>query len=98
MDSKLQIKIELYNLIKSLMMACTPQAVIEVMLPSVEHKNAKMREDVINFVIYGLLTFPSKEFDLPEIVDGVVPSLLDNKRRVRQAAFECVAVIHQVSS
>lgn len=98
MDSKVQIKIELFKLMKSLMMACIPQMVIDVLLPlAAEHKNAKMREDVVNFVIFALLTFPSREFDLPEITSSIVPCLLDTKRRVRQAGLECMAIIHQVS-
>lgn len=97
MDSKVQIKIELFKLMKSLMMACIPQMVIDVLLPlAAEHKNAKMREDVVNFVIFALLTFPSREFDLPEITSSIVPCLLDTKRRVRQAGMECTAIIHQV--
>ena len=84
---------------KALMMcAGNPQMVIDVLLPEMEqYKQAKMREDVVNFIIFALLTFPSQEFDLAEICATVVPCLLDTKRRVRQAGLECMAVIHQVS-
>ena len=77
-------------------MVTSPQMVIDALLPELVHKNAKMREDVVNFVIYGLLTFPSKEFDAAVICRDVVNCLLDQKRRVRQAGFECLALIHQV--
>lgn len=95
-DSKVQIKIELFKLMKLLMMVCSPQIVVDILLPAADHKNAKMREDVINFVIFALLTFPSQEFDMPEITNSIVPCLIDTKRRVRQAGLECIALIHQV--
>ena len=97
LDSKVQIKIELFRLIKAMMKAATPQSVIDVLLPELEHRNARMREDVVNFVIFALLTFPSQEFDLTEICFCITPCLLDTKRRVRQAGLECMAIIHQVS-
>ena len=96
-DAKVQIKIELFRLVKSMMKASTPQMVIDVLLPELEHKNARMREDVVNFIIFALLTFPSQEFNLVEICVCVTPCLLDTKRRVRQAGLECMAIIHQVS-
>ena len=95
-DAKVQIKIELFRLVKSMMKASTPQMVIDVLLPELEHKNARMREDVVNFIIFALLTFPSQEFNLLEICVCVTPCLLDTKRRVRQAGLECMAIIHQV--
>jgi len=45
-----------------------------------------MREDILNIVMYALLTFPSYEFDLKNIAATVVPTLVDPKRRVRQAS------------
>jgi hypothetical protein len=34
------------------------------MAPQLDHKNGRMREDIINFIIFALLTFPSDAFDL----------------------------------
>jgi hypothetical protein len=81
---------------KAVMLACEVQHVIDILLPDIQHKNAKMREDVANFVIFALLTFPSQEFDLNEICVHMTPCLLDTKRRVRQAGLECLALIYQV--
>ena len=94
-DAKVQIKIELFQIMKAVMMAASPGSVIDVLLPEIEHRNARMREDVINFIIFALLTFPSKEFDFTEMCQAIVPSLVDSKRRVRQAGLECIAIIHQ---
>ena len=82
---------------KAVMLATGPQTVVDVILPEIEHKNARMREDVVNFIIFALLTFPSKEFLMDEICAAILPTLLDTKRRVRQAGLECMAIIHQVS-
>mgnify|MGYP002049425840 CR=1 FL=1 len=44
-------------------------------------------------IMFGLLTFPSNEFDLKNIAATVVPTLVDPKRRVRHAALEAVAIL-----
>ena len=41
----------------------------------------------------SLLTFPSNEFDLKNIAATVVPTLVDPKRRVRQASLESVSIL-----
>ena len=41
----------------------------------------------MNYIMFGLLTFPSNEFDLKNIAATVVPTLVDPKRRVRQASL-----------
>ena len=70
-DAKVQIKIELFNLMKAVMLSAGPQVVVDVLMPEIDHKNARMREDVINFIIFALLTFPSKEFDMLEICASI---------------------------
>ena len=70
-DAKVQIKIELFNLMKAVMLSAGPQVVVDVLMPEIDHKNARMREDVINFIIFALLTFPSKEFDMIEICASI---------------------------
>jgi hypothetical protein len=47
----------------------------------------------LNIVVFALLTFPSYEFDLKNIAATIVPTLVDPKRRVRQASQECVAIL-----
>jgi len=46
------------------MKVSSPSAVIAIMAPFLNHKNGRMREDIANFLIFALLTFPSAEFDL----------------------------------
>lgn len=54
-----------------------------------------MREDAINVVIFALLTFPSTEFDLEDHVITIAPYVTDQKKRVRQASMECIALLSQ---
>ena len=95
LDSKLQIKIEIFRLMRQLMMISTPASVIGVMTPQLDHKNGRMREDIVNFIIFALLTFPSDAFDFDALVKLMGPLFLDPKRRVRQACLEAISVMAQ---
>ena len=66
---------------------------IELSLKISNFQRASVREDVLNIVVFALLTFPSYEFDLKNIAATIVPTLVDPKRRVRQASQECVAIL-----
>ena len=54
-----------------------------------------MREDCIHVVVFALLTFPSTEFDLENLVKNIAPHVTDQKKRVRQASMECIALLAQ---
>jgi hypothetical protein len=45
----------------------------------------QVREDVLIYAIFALLTFPSTDFALESLVTRAAPALNDGKRRVRQA-------------
>ena len=66
---------------------------IEIIVKIFTFQRASVREDVLNIVVFALLTFPSYEFDLKNIAATIVPTLVDPKRRVRQASQECVAIL-----
>ena len=122
---------------KELMVICKPAVIATVILNQLQHKNAKvgnnliachnislpysneiflavyllphitniaihllyrmmkMREDCINVIIFALLTFPSTEFNLEDLVATIGPHVTDSKRRVRQASMECLALLSQ---
>ena len=84
LDSKLQIKIEIFRLMRQLMLISTPASVIDVMTPQ-----------LVNFIIFALLTFPSDAFDFDALVKLMGPLFLDPKRRVRQACLEAISVMAQ---
>ena len=87
------VRIENYRVIKKLMLVAKPNVVLNHFFDHIGDKRALIREDVLNIVMYALLTFPSNEFDLKNIAATVVPTLVDPKRRVRQASQECVAIL-----
>ena len=54
-----------------------------------------MREDIVNFIIFALLTFPSDAFDFDSMIKMMGPLFLDPKRRVRQACLEAISIMAQ---
>ncbi|XP_074852240.1 TOG array regulator of axonemal microtubules protein 1 isoform X2 [Carettochelys insculpta] len=94
-DNKLAIRQEYIRLFWSLMKAGGPQKVLCLLLQPehLQHKNSKVREEVVNICIGCLLRYPSEDFDLPKLAFGLAPALVDSKRRVRHAALEAFAVL-----
>ena len=93
LECKQQVKLHLYTCMKKLMVCCGPQPICEILILEINHKNPKMREDIIIYLIFALLLFPSTDFKLDFLCERVCPFLLDAKRRVRQGALECVALL-----
>uniref|UniRef100_A0A8C3J665 TOG array regulator of axonemal microtubules 1 n=1 Tax=Calidris pygmaea TaxID=425635 RepID=A0A8C3J665_9CHAR len=94
-DNKLAIRQEYNGLFLRLMKAAGPQPVLGLLLQQehLQHKNSKVREEVVNICIVALLTYPSEELDLAKLAFGLAPALVDSKRRVRHAAMEAFAVL-----
>ena len=92
-NTKLVVRIENYKVLEKLMLAVKPNTVINHLLDHLGDKKAMVRESVLNMIMFGLLTFPSNEFDLKNIAATVVPTLVDPKRRVRHAALESVSIL-----
>ncbi|KAK6107367.1 CLASP N terminal family protein [Brugia pahangi] len=77
---------------------CSPKSVISYLCVYSEHRNSRIREEILNIMTAALLTFDSRSINLKAIADVVVPLLADPKRRVRLAAFELFAVFAHLSS
>ncbi|XP_061854816.1 TOG array regulator of axonemal microtubules protein 1 [Colius striatus] len=94
-DNKLAIRQEYNCLFLRLMKAVGPQQVLSLLLQQeyLQHKNSRVREEVVNICIVALLTYPSEELDLAKLAFGLAPALVDGKRRVRHAAMEAFAVL-----
>uniref|UniRef100_A0A663DQQ4 TOG array regulator of axonemal microtubules 1 n=1 Tax=Aquila chrysaetos chrysaetos TaxID=223781 RepID=A0A663DQQ4_AQUCH len=94
-DNKLAIRQEYGRLFLRLMKAAGPQQVLGLLLQQeyLQHKNSKVREEVVNICIVALLTHPSEELDLAKLAFGLAPALVDGKRRVRHAAMEAFAAL-----
>ena len=54
------------------MVNSSPMAVSKILMDEIGHKNPKMREDIILYQISALLTFPSNDFNLDEILKKMV--------------------------
>lgn len=94
-DNKVVIRQSIMRVVIKMMQCYAPQHVLSVIFDNLSHRNSRVRQETINFIIAALLTFPSYEFDLPNICLVVGPTLTDVKRQVRQAALECFAVLAQ---
>lgn len=94
-DSKVVVRMENMRVFQRLVQTATPPAVIPILCENLNHRSSRVREDCINLIIYALITFPSYEFDLNDLAERVSGSVADPKRRVRQAALECMAAIAQ---
>ncbi|XP_065695620.2 TOG array regulator of axonemal microtubules protein 1 isoform X2 [Patagioenas fasciata] len=94
-DNKLAVRREYNRLLLRLMRTAGPQPVLRLLLQQeyLQHKNSKVREEVVNICIVALLTYPGEELDLAKLAFGLAPALLDGKRRVRHAAMEAFAVL-----
>ncbi|XP_043930209.1 TOG array regulator of axonemal microtubules protein 1 isoform X2 [Protopterus annectens] len=91
-DNKVVTKQECMKVFMGLMKTVGPQKVLDCLLENIKHKNSSVREEVINIIIASLLTYPSEDFDLVKLCFAVSPSLIDSKRKVRNAALEAFAV------
>ncbi|KAI8785321.1 TOG array regulator of axonemal microtubules protein 1 [Biomphalaria glabrata] len=94
-DNKIVVRQLVMSIVIKLMRTTSPQSVIDVLEENLGHRNSRVRQETINFIIAALLTFPSYEFDLAGICQAVGPTLTDVKRAVRQAALECFATLAQ---
>ncbi|KAM6444553.1 TOG array regulator of axonemal microtubules protein 1 [Rhynochetos jubatus] len=94
-DNKLAIRQEYNRLFLQLMKAAGARPVLSLLLQQehLQHKNSKVREEVVNICIVALLTYPGEELDLAKLAFGLAPALVDSKRRVRHAAMEAFAVL-----
>ncbi|XP_065542720.1 TOG array regulator of axonemal microtubules protein 1 isoform X2 [Lathamus discolor] len=94
-NSKLAVRQGYSRLLRWLMKAVGPQQVLNLLLRQEyrQHKNSKVREEVVNMCIVALLTHPSEELDLAKLAFELAPALVDNKHRVRHAAMEAFAVL-----
>ncbi|KAM9556591.1 TOG array regulator of axonemal microtubules protein 1 [Guaruba guarouba] len=97
-DSKLAIRQGYNRLLLWLMKAVGPQQVLDLLLQQEyrQHKNSRVREEVVNMCIVALLTYSSEELDLAKLAFELAPALVDNKHRVRHAAMEAFAVLASV--
>ncbi|GMR57087.1 hypothetical protein PMAYCL1PPCAC_27282, partial [Pristionchus mayeri] len=79
--------------VMDLFRALNPKSVVAVICPFLEHKNSRVREEVLNIITASLLVVPPSKMNLSALANLLVPRLVDPKRRVRLAAFEQLSVL-----
>lgn len=82
------------HLFKVLMEAVGPMKVVsEVANSGLRYKTSRVREEAINVIISALILYDNGGLQLLPIAKEVVICLTDGKPKVRQAAFEAIALL-----
>jgi hypothetical protein len=92
-DSRTLVREHNIRVIHRLMYSLPAQVVLDSLLEHKYHRNAKVREELVNRVTAAVLSFPKKDLNLGRLCHEVTPMLVDHKRVVRTAALESVAVL-----
>lgn len=92
-DTRLLVREHNIRTVYRLMYYISPRVILDHLLEHKYHRNSKVREEIMNRVTAALLTFPRSEFNLNHLCGEISPMLLDNRRIVRSAALECIAVL-----
>ena len=92
-DTRILVREHNIRTVYRLMYYVSPRVILDHLLEHKYHRNSKVREEIMNRVTAALLTFPRSEFNLNHLCGEISPMLLDNRRIVRSAALECIAVL-----
>ena len=91
------VKSECYKVLFQIMEKVGQQQVLDFFWDKLSHKQYKVREDFLCFIIATLLSsYQSQKFDnldLNEICKHVANCLTDSQPLVRRAALDCIAVL-----
>ena len=89
-----KIKGTIMALFKSLMDVAGPMTVLnKVVNQGIQNKNSRIREESINVVIVALLHYQNGEIQLLHVASDIIQAMEDSRAKVRQAAFEAIALI-----
>lgn len=91
-DTRTITRNEYMNVFRQLMKFVAPQKILDLTIGNLNHKNSRVREDVLNIIMAALLSYPRKEFNIPKLCYEVAPHLADSKRNVRYATLELFAI------
>ena len=94
-DNKKAVHQALMKVVIQLMHVLSSKPVLKVLCENLKNRHSRVRQETLNLVIAALLTFPSCDFDLAWLCKAIAPTLVDQKRLVRQASLECYALLAQ---
>ena len=93
-DPRLVVRIEGMKVFHNLIKAASPRHLAPLICDYLSHRKSRVREDCINLLIVAFLTYPSPDFDdMLGLGERIARCLLDDKRRVRQASLEAMAIL-----
>jgi hypothetical protein len=92
-DNKVVIKPAIMKVLMKLMQALTAKNVLKHLLPNLQSKSHRARQETLNVIIAALLTFSSYDFDMNALCNEVTLTLMDTKKSVRLASLECCAAL-----
>ncbi|KAG2502218.1 hypothetical protein HYH03_000704 [Edaphochlamys debaryana] len=93
-DSKILVRGAAMKVIKRLMTACGPGPVLSLLSSGSLHSSYRVREEVLNCHIMGMLGFPRNAYDVPALYRMFSACLMDTKDKVRLVALEGMAVLN----
>jgi len=96
LDPNMMVRRAVMQLAMRLMQSTSPVVVIDILSDNIRHRSPRVRQLTVDILTAALLTYPRSNFDLPALCATAAPALVDQKKGVRHAAMECVAVIAQV--
>lgn len=95
-DTNLVVRKLIMQKAMSLMQTVPPSSVLDALLAEgLMHRSMRVRQTTLDIVTSALLQHPRNVFDLVSVSSAVTRALLDQKKIVRHAAMECIAVIAQ---
>lgn len=92
-DTRTAVREHNIRIIFRMMFSIPPQCVLDALLLHKYHRNARVREEILNRITAAALTFPQEDLHLSRLCGEAAAMLVDNKRVVRTAALESVAVL-----
>ena len=97
-DNKIVIRQANFRLTKKLMAIVPPERALPSLLGYAQHANSHIREQAISVLIQTLLSAPRQPLELYRAaLQALSNPLADAKPKVRTAALEAAAVIHEVA-
>lgn len=92
-DTRTAVREHNIRIIHRLMFSIPPQLVLDSLLEHKYHRNTRVREEILNRITAAVLTFPREDLNLCRLCGEAASMLVDNKRIVRTAALEAVAIL-----
>jgi hypothetical protein len=93
-DNKVVVRQTIMKCMRAAIASVKLDPVVATLLAHTDDKNGRVREEVLNIVTVALLTATDHPFDYKLFAAPLCRGLYDPKAKVREAALDCLSVIH----